>query len=90
MISWAMPRYEYRTVNTSHHGSVADSANSWAREGWRVVGVIPPEGPGYAIALVIERPIEPTVLPPIITEDPGPLKTERGWPWNKWSRRKNR
>lgn len=48
--------YEYKTVNTSHDGTIADSANSWAREGWRVVGVIPPAGPGYSTSLVIERP----------------------------------
>jgi hypothetical protein len=47
--------YQYKTVNASYHPSVEDACNFWGREGWRVVAVIPPPGPGYAHTLVIER-----------------------------------
>lgn len=50
--------HNYLTVNTSHHESVDKAANYWAEMGWRVVGAISPYKAGYAISLVLERPVE--------------------------------
>lgn len=73
-----LPRWEYKTINVSHYGSVADAANVWAREGWRTVGVIGSPGPGYADTLVIEREVPPSF---IIMRDQPPRK-KRHW-WNR-------
>jgi hypothetical protein len=49
--------HDYKVVNPTHHPTVEESANWWAERGWRVVGVISDTRPGYAISLVLERPV---------------------------------
>jgi uncharacterized protein DUF4177 len=56
--------YEYKMVNISLEPSfgesinkptIASAANRWAVMGWRTVGVIPSQGPGYADSILVER-----------------------------------
>lgn len=57
--------YEYKMVNISleppiderpfRKATIASAANRWAQLGWRTVGVIPRQGPGYADAILVER-----------------------------------
>lgn len=58
--------YEYQTINISlepspepHLGlrkaTIADTANRWAKMGWRTVAVMPSQGPGYADSILLER-----------------------------------
>lgn len=57
--------YEYEMVNISleppidelpfRKATIASAANRWASMGWRTVGVIPSQGPGYADAILVER-----------------------------------
>lgn len=65
-------RYEYKTINTSHFGeagAVEKAANAYAEEGWRAVAAIGARGPGYADALIIERPIQDPILGYQIADD---------------------
>lgn len=58
--------YEYKMVNISleplpnpenpfNRPTVMTAANRWAQMGWRTVGVIPSQGPGYADTILVER-----------------------------------
>ena len=57
--SWPLPGsfYDYKVINTSHHETMFNAANSWAERGWRVVAALSAKGPGYADRLILERPI---------------------------------
>jgi hypothetical protein len=53
----ATKTHNYKAINTSHHKSLGEAANFWAEHGWRVVGAMTKEGPGYADQLILERPV---------------------------------
>lgn len=57
--------YEYKKINPSLYDSPEAAANSWAREGWRVAGVIPPpcgrEGNGLTYTFLLERGIDTNI-----------------------------
>lgn len=59
--TWALASgirtHNYTVINTSHHNTIAEAANSWADRGWRVVAAIGARGAGYATALILERPV---------------------------------
>lgn len=53
-----MKTHVYKVVNTSHQKNIENAANHWAELGWRVVGVVGDNRPGYADQLILERPVE--------------------------------
>ena len=58
--------YVYKMVNISlepppdelnpiRKPNIVTAANRWAAMGWRTVGIIPSQGPGYADSILVEK-----------------------------------
>lgn len=52
-----MKTHDYKVVNPTYYPSMEEAANGWAERGWRIVGVVSDNRPGYANELVLERPV---------------------------------
>lgn len=53
----ATREFNYKVLNASFHNTIAEAANDVAERGWRVVAVVSDTRPGYAHALILERPV---------------------------------
>lgn len=64
-------RFEYKQINLSLEPvrTFEAAANRWGAMGWRTVGIVPSQGPGYADVLLIEREI--TIADPMIIKRGG-------------------
>lgn len=53
----ASKTHNYKIINPTFSPSTEIACNAWAEMGWRVVGVISRERPGYSDSIILERPV---------------------------------